>query len=153
MKAKEYLLQLQWMNTVINQKIREVNDLRAKSKNIGGTGCSKERVQTSPSGEAPFVKLVGRIADLEREINTEINAFIEEKHRIINRIQALRNSKHIEVLYKRYVEFKRLEVIAVEMNFTYQYTRELHGHALQEFERTYKNLQKPIENLHSMRVK
>lgn len=30
--------------------------------------------------------------------------------------------------------------IAEEMNFTYQYTRRLHGTALQDFENTYKEI-------------
>jgi hypothetical protein len=47
---------------------------------------------------------------------------------------------HVRILFKKYVEFKRLEVIAVEMNYTYQYTKELHGYALADFQRTYTNL-------------
>lgn len=140
MKAKEYLQQLQRLDTVINQKIKEVDDLRLKSRSVGSIDYSKERVQTSPSGDAPFVKLIGRIIDLEVEINAEIDAFVDEKHRIINQIQALKNSKYIEILYKHYVEFKRLEVVAVEMNFTYQYVVELHGYALKDFQTTYENL-------------
>lgn len=142
MKAKEYLQQLQRLDTVINQKIKEVQDLRLKSQSTGSVDYSKESVQTNLSGDAPFVKLIGRIIDLEAEINAEIDAFVDEKHKVINQIQALKNSKYIEILYKHYVEFKRLEVVAVEMNFTYQYTRELHGYALQDFETTYKNLLK-----------
>lgn len=140
MKAKEYLQQLQRLDTMINQKIKEVDDLRLKSRSVGSIDYSKERVQTSPSGDAPFVKLIGRIIDLEVEINAEIDAFVDEKHRIINQIQALKNSKYIEILYKHYVEFKRLEVVAVEMNFTYQYVVELHGYALKDFQTTYENL-------------
>lgn len=142
MKAKEYLQQLQRLDTVINQKIKEACDLRLKARSIGGIDYSKEKVQTSSSGDAPFVKLIGRIAELEAEINAEIDAFVDKKHKIINQIQVLKNRKHIEVLYKRYVEFKRFEVVAVEMGYTYQYTRELHGYALREFEKTYKNLLK-----------
>jgi len=41
-----------------------------------------------------------------------------------------------------YVEFKKFEIVAIEMNFTYQYIVELHGYALQDFERTYENLLK-----------
>lgn len=63
-----------------------------------------------------------------------------DKHKIINQIQSLKNSKYIEILYKHYVEFKRLEVVAVEMNFTYQYVVELHGYALKDFQTTYENL-------------
>lgn len=140
MKAKEYLQQLQRLDTVINQKIKELGDLRLKSRNVGSIDYSKERVQTSPSGDAPFVKLIGRIIDLEQEINAEIDAFVDDKHKIINQIQGLKNSKYIEILYKHYVEFKRLEVVAVEMNFTYQYVVELHGYALKDFQTTYENL-------------
>lgn len=145
MNAKEYLQQLQRLDTVINQKIKEVQDLRLKAGSAGGVDYSKERAKKSFSGNAPFVKLIGRIVDLEAEINNEIDAFVDEKHRIINQIQALNNSKYIEILYKHYVEFKRLEAIAIEMNFTYQYVVELHGHALKSFQKTYENLLKTYD--------
>jgi len=140
MKAKEYLQQLQRLDTVINQKIRELNDLRLKSQSTGSIDYSKERVQTSPSGDASFVKLIGRIVDLKAEINAEIDVFVEEKHKIINQIQGLKNPDYIALLFKRYVEFKKFEVIAIEMNFTYQYVLNMHGYALKDFETTYKNL-------------
>ena len=134
MKAKEYLQQLQRLDTVINQKINELGDLRLKSQSTGSIDYSKERVQTSPSGDAPFVKLIGRIIDLEAEINAEIDRFVDEKHKIINQIQGLKNSDYIRLLFKRYVEFKSLERICVEMNFSYDYIKHLHGYALKDFE-------------------
>lgn len=76
-KAKEYLQQLKRLDIVIKQKSKEVDDLHLKSKSIGSIDYSKERVQTSPSGEASFVKLIGRIVDLEAEISQEINNFID----------------------------------------------------------------------------
>ena len=140
MKAKEYLQQLQRLDTMINQKIKELGDLRLMSQSVGGIDYSKERVQSSPSGDAPFVKPVLRMIELEQEINAEIDRFVDEKHEIINQIQALQNPTHIDILYKHYVEFKRLEIVAVEMNFTYQYIVELHGTALKEFQLTHENL-------------
>lgn len=140
MKAKEYLQQLQRLDTMINQKIKELGDLRLMSQSVGGIDYSKERVRSSPSGDAPFVKPVLRMIELEQEINAEIDRFVDEKHEIINQIQALQNPKHIDILYKHYVEFKRLEIVAVEMNFTYQYIVELHGTALKEFQLTHENL-------------
>ena len=122
MKAKEYLQQLQRLDTVINQKIKEVHDLRLQAQSTGGLDYSKERVQSSPSGDAPFVKPICRIIDLEAEINAEIDSFIDMKH----------------CIFKRYVEFKKFETIAVEMNFTYQYVLNMHGYALKEFESAYK---------------
>ena len=140
MKAKEYLQQLQRLDTIINQKIKELGDLRLMSQSVGGIDYSKECVQSSLSGDAPFVKPVLRMIELEQEINAEIDRFVDEKHEIINQIQALQNPKHIDILYKHYVEFKRLEIVAVEMNFTYQYIVELHGTALKEFQLTHENL-------------
>ena len=140
MKAKEYLQQLKRLDELINQKIKEVTDLRERATSVSGIDYSKDKVQTSPSGDAPFVKLIGKIADLEAEINAEIDSFVNEKHKIINQIQSLKNADYISLLFKRYVEFKKFEIIAIEMNFTYQYVLELHGCALREFEITYKNL-------------
>lgn len=140
MKAKEYLQQLKRLDELINQKIKEVTDLRERATSVSGIDYSKDKVQTSPSGDTPFVKLIGKIADLEAEINAEIDSFVNEKHKIINQIQSLKNADYISLLFKRYVEFKKFEIIAIEMNFTYQYVLELHGCALREFETTYKNL-------------
>jgi hypothetical protein len=139
-KAKEYLQQLQRLDTVINQKIKEVQDLRLQARSTGGIDYSKGRVQSSPSGDATFVKPICRIVDLEAKINAEIDNFIGRKHKIINQIQGLKNSDYIALLFKRYVEFKKFEVISAEMGFTYQYVIEMHRYALKEFETTYGNL-------------
>lgn len=135
--AKEYLQQLQWMDTVINQKIKELDDLCIKLKSIKSFDYSKERVQTSPSGDAPFVGIIERMDCLEKEINIEIDKFTCEKHKIINQIQGLSNGKYVKVLYKRYVEFKQIEVIAKELGYTKRHSERLHNQALLEFEKNY----------------
>lgn len=134
MKAKEYLHQLRRLDTVINQKIKEIQDLRFQTQSIKGIDYSKEKVQTNLSGNTPFVKLIDKIIDLETKINAEIDRFVDEKHKIINQIQGLKNSAYISLLFKRYVEFKSLERICVEMNFSYDYIKHLHGYALKDFE-------------------
>ena len=141
MWAKEYLQQLQRLDTVINQKIAELEDLRLKAESVGSIDYAKDKVQTSSAGDAPFVNIIGRMADLKAEISTEIEQYANEKHLIIKQIQELDNPAYVQILYKRYVEFKRFEVIAAEMKYTYPYTRQLHKKSLQNFERTYKNVQ------------
>lgn len=134
MKAKKYLQQLKRLDELINQKIKEVTDLRERATSVSGIDYSKDKVQSSPSGDAPFVKPICRIIDLEAEINAEIDKFVDEKHKIINQIQGLKNSDYIALLFKRYVEYKSLERICVEMNFSYDYIKHLHGYALKDFE-------------------
>lgn len=145
MTAKEYLSKLQRLNVIIDQKLKEVGYLRSIADGVGCIDYSQERVSSSPSGEPPFVRNVIKIIELENEINKEIDFFVDEKHKIINEIHGLQDSRYIEILYKHYVEFKRLEVVAVEMNYTYQYVVELHGYALKEFQTTYPDLLKTYD--------
>lgn len=137
MRAKEYLQQLRRLDTVIDQKIRELDELRTRSTRISSMDYSIERVQTSPSGDAPYAKTVHRMIDLNEEINRDIDDFVDRKHKIINEIQSLENTKHIQILFKKYVEYKTFEQISVEMNYTYQYIVLLHGYALKEFSQKY----------------
>ena len=140
MKAKEYLQQLQRLDTMINQKIKELGDLRLMSQSVGGIDYSKERVQSSPSGDAPFVKPVLRMIELEQEINAEIDRFSDAKEQIIKQIRGLHNARYSQVLFKVYVQFKSLKVASSEMGMSYQYVRNLHKAALTKFEETYDDL-------------
>ena len=133
MTAKEYLQQLHKADVIINQRIQEKADLRARLSSIGSFDYSKERVQTSLPEGAGYERQVARIIELENEIDSLIDDYVDLKHKIIGEIQELHNSKHIEILYKKYVEGKKLEVIAVEMKYTFQYVVLLHGYALKEF--------------------
>ena len=139
MTPKEYLMQVQRLNVLIDQRIKEVSDLRHHD-GISGIDYSKERVQTpSSSHETPFVKVVEKIILLKEQINGLINEYADLKNKIIGEIQALSNPVYIQILYKKYVEFKRLEVIAVEMNYSYDYIKHAHGYALQDFGNKYLN--------------
>lgn len=136
MKAKDYLKQLEMLDIKINQKIKQASDLREITAAGKGIDYSKDKVQTCVSSDALSENVI-RYISLENEINRRIDEFVDLKNQIINQIQELKDANHMQILYKRYVEYKRLEVIAVEMNYTYPYIRTLHGHALQDFERTY----------------
>ncbi len=137
MSAKEYLQQLKRLDTIINQKLRELADLGRMLTGFSGMDMSKDRVQKSPAGDAPFVSQVNRMIDLEEEINREIDRFVREKHRIINQIHGLPDTRYVEILYKIYVEFKPLEKVADEMGYSEQYIRNLQKGALREFEDAY----------------
>ncbi len=142
MKAKDYLKQLELIDLKISQKISELSDLRSKAYSIKSVNFSSDVSHSSGANEASFVKPLSNALILENEISIELNDFIQLKHKIINEIQALKDTRYINILYKRYVQFMKLEDIASAMNYTYQYTIELHGKALQAFQITYKNLLK-----------
>ena len=128
---------LKKLDIKINQKIKELEDLKVTARSVKSIDYSKERVQSSSSTEAPFVKTIEKINILENEINAKIDEFVDEKDKIINQIQGLENSKYVDVLYKHYVEFKDFKAISKEMNYSHSYIKELHRDALQKFESSY----------------
>jgi len=134
MKAKEYLQQLQKLDIIINQKLQELDEL----KKMGGIKCidyTMEKVQSSQKHCATFENVLIKIIDMENEINTDIDKLVNKRHCIINQINELQNVQYIEILYKRYVEYKDLKKIAKEMEYTYDYIRKIHVKALQNFEK------------------
>ncbi len=138
MNAREYLEQLQKMDIAINQNIAWLYELKNIRKELKGVNYTSQKVKTSKSNRADFEKTLLIIMDMEQNINDSIDKFVDQKNEIIKQIQSLDNHKYIQVLYKKYVEYKRLEEIAIEMHYTYQHIRRLHGYALKEFQRILK---------------
>lgn len=143
MNAKEYLSDIETLKTKIDQKKNQLLELAMTRGDIGSFDYSKERVQASTNGNQ-VEKAVIKLLMLELKIRDDIIEFEARKDKVIRELHGLKNNNHIMLLYKKYVEFKTLETIAHEMHYTYQYTRELHGYALQEFESTYTNLQSEV---------
>ena len=133
MKPKTYLQQIKLYDILIKQKIAEKDEL--KKYDVSGVSYDAERVKTTPSGEAPQVRTVERIMEYEAEIAEAIERFIALKKKIIGQIQSMQKPEYVQLLYKRYVEYKRLEEIALEMNYSYNRVKHLHGEALLAFGR------------------
>ena len=131
---KEYLRQLHRLEICIEQRQEELNRLREL---IGSHAIDYgERVQTSPSADSIPNEVIRR-AELEADISRKTERFMQLKHKIINEIQLLDNAVYVNILYKRYVEYKSLEEIAVEMNYSYIHIKRLHGYALLEFKKRF----------------
>ena len=135
MNAREYLEQLQKMDIAINQNIAWLYELKNIRKELKGVNYTSQKVKTSKSNRADFEKTLLIIMDMEQNINDSIDKFVDQKNEIIKQIQSLDNHKYVQVLYKKYVEYKRLEEIAIEMYYSYQYIKEIHKKALQEFKK------------------
>ena len=143
MKAKEYLSQLQRLDTIVNQKIQERADLRAQLTSISSPDLSKDRVKGGKlPGESGFADRIVKLLSLEEEIDRDTDAFIDLKHKIIGQIHNLHNAEQMKVLYKRYVEFERFEQIAVDLHYSIRNIYKIHGYALKEFQN--ENLQECI---------
>ena len=133
MKHKDYLRRIRCLDVHINQKIKELESLRAAAVRIGGANYARDPVTGGRKQEARYTGIVERMVDLEREIEAEIDRFVDERHETINRIQSLDNPMYANILFQRYVEYKSLYEIAKEMRYSYSRMRHIFGEALREF--------------------
>lgn len=139
--AKEYLQEIRKLDIAINQKQIEYDTLKKSRTYIGGMDYSDERVQTSPDGSG-FTKISDRLADMQRDINNEIDQFHDMRHERIGQIQQLSKAEYTQILFKRYVEYKSLETVASEMVYSYHRACHIHGEALCKFEEIMKDSNK-----------
>ena len=121
------------MNVKIKQKMEEIHTLKELAESTGASP-EGERVQTSIKGNK-LPGIVAKYLDIEKKVESEVDEYIELRHQIIDEIHSMVNNLYMEILFKRYVEFKTLELIAVETGYSYQYIRNQHGYALLEFQK------------------
>lgn len=133
MTAKEYLSEVQRLQTIIEQKQERIKEIRESASTVRGVRFDLEKVQGSGRTDK-IGDSVAKIIDLETEVENDMMSIIYRKHEMIEQIHALGNYRYIQLLYKRYIEFKRLQIVAAEMDFTYEYVLELHKKALKAFE-------------------
>lgn len=133
MTAKAYLQQIYWLQIKIKQKSAELEELRLSASGFKGVDYTADKVQCPPKDR--MAEMVGALADLEAETMQMIVSYHKQRDRIINEIHSLPDSRYIELLYKRYVEFKQFNRIAKEMHYDYKYLSWLHRRALQAFDR------------------
>lgn len=138
MTAKEYLNQIRQSEIFIKQRSRELERIKESRIYIPGINYAKDRVQTSPEGGNIQSE---RIIDLELEIVDSIKTLNFLRHEIICKIQQMPDTRYSQILYLRYVEYKSIQDIALDLNYEYTYCCELHTKALDNFDELY--LHKP----------
>ena len=139
--VKEYLWQIRRMDIAIQLLRRELDELRNGMDAIGGIDYAHDRVQTSAQGDAPYVRSIEHILEVEKELESKIKMQYRTRSQIVSQICSLKNPIYADILYRRYIQYKKyknLESIADDMGYSVDHMRHLHGCALREFERIYR---------------
>ena len=131
--TQRYLCQIKILDTKIKQKQEQYNQLYESTHSVGAVRYDREPVQTSRTNDA-IERSIIRYLELEEEIKDETLNLQKTKHKIINEIQELDDDRFINLLYKKYVEYKPMNMIAEEMCYSYDYVKELHRNSLKAFE-------------------
>lgn len=124
MKIREYLGQIRVLTVKIEQRRAQAAELRDQAESLMAMELKPDVVQTSKPASAMEEKVV-KYLDLEQEILELTDQLEGARQRIITDIHSLDDERYINVLYKRYVEGKRMTAISREMNYAYVYTSRL----------------------------
>ena len=137
MTAKEYLQQVYHFHCKIKRLQGRREKLRSGLYSLGSPAgkMDVDKVQTSMSGDT-MLRMIAKVDEIERDIVYEIDQMVDARERIAGEIERLPNERYRDVLHKRYIEFKRWEQIAVDMDISVRYVYMLHGVALKAFEKT-----------------
>ena len=130
MKNLKTIKQLKIRIKYLRQRAAE---MRQKAMSLGSPALDKDIVQTSGAGDK-LAEQVAAYLDLEREAEAVALKLEKKRQDLIDRILDLDDSRYTEVLYKYYIEEKRLKVIASEMGYTYGTIRHMIRHAEQAFD-------------------
>ena len=132
MTAKDYLSQAYRIDQSINSKIEQIQSLRALALK-----ASSVLAPTPVSGTRSVHRLeeiVTKIADMEDEINADIDNLVDLKHEISVAIKAVPSPEHRLLLELRYLCFKDWTGISSELNLDMRWVHRLHNRALKEIE-------------------
>lgn len=137
MSAKSYLNRARALKLSIKALERKRQEFEALKTAISSPMRDGDPVQTSKSGEAPFARVVENIAETEELLALRIGEYVDTLEQMAGEIRQLENPVHVEILTRRYLDFQRYERIAVDMHYSFDYVKNLHGKALRAFEEKY----------------
>lgn len=126
--AKDYLRQVKLLDVRIDTRLRDLYHLKDMVYKITAT------LSPVPSGGSGSLDRLGdsvaKIVDLQDEINRDVDRFVDLKKDIMALTEGLTDADQVNVLHKRYFEYKHWEEIACEMHMSYRNVCYIHGKAL-----------------------
>lgn len=132
MKAREYLQQLRKMDLMIINKKTQILFLWDMARSITST-LKEVNVQGSGSAD-PMADTVAKIVDLQTEIKSDIDHYVEAKLEAIRLINMVDNDEYISILFRRYINYDSWRMIASDMHYTRQSVIKKHDLAIDAFQ-------------------
>lgn len=130
--GKEELKDIYYLDSRIESKIRQLEQLNALKTCVGALDYSKDRIQTSTTNSTED-RLI-RIIDLENNINSDIDDLIDMKNearKIISKLSGVERT----VLEMRYFEGMAWEEIAFRLGYEVRQIYRYHGKGLSDLQR------------------
>lgn len=130
-RAKAYLLRLVQCDARINAMQEKKEDLFAQATRI--TPVLKHDVVSGGGNHDKIGDAVARIADMEAEINRQIDFYVDMQEEANALLHKLESNVHYTILYRRYMLGDTWAMIADEIGKGERHTKSLHSDALLAF--------------------
>lgn len=143
MTVKEYLMQIQDLEEKIDDKKEFICTLRDSLTSIGGMNTDPDKVQTSFVDKDKFANVIARIIEEEENLQGMQERLCLLKVQIAEQIHMMDDLVLKKLLKLRYIDWKQygtIKKVACELNYSYDYTKELHRDALEAFGRMFLHL-------------
>lgn len=132
MTAKEYLNQARRLDQLIDINICELNYWQDLSRKISSSNF-EQNYSSNRNIVPPFVKCLGKIDELQKEVNSDIDRLVDLREQIKLSIKSVRNTNERMVLQLRYINGQTWEAIAEELHADRSTVIRWHGKALYNF--------------------
>lgn len=143
MTAKEYLKEVKRKDDQISRKQEDYESLRST---LMSKGIDYTSTKVNGGGDSDRMSnILGRLQEMEDDINQMIDDFIDFKLVIQSQINALPIASHVALLKYVYVEYGKLHEFAQKYNYDYAYIVNMHGKALVKFSRMHRESIKTYE--------
>ena len=133
MTAKEYLNQTRHLDALINCRLREIDYWKDLSSSVSGMRLDGMPHSPNRSTEAPFVRCLEKIDEIQRSVEEKITYLVRLKEEINTAIDKLENRDEQLVLRYRYLDDCTWEEISRMLNVSLRTVHRIHGSALQNF--------------------
>ncbi len=133
MTAKEYLNQARHLDALINCRLREIDYWKELSSSVSGMRFDGMPHSPNRPTEAPFVRCLEKIDEIQRSVEEKITYLVRLKEEINTAIDKLENRDEQLVLRYRYLDNCTWEEISRMLNVSLRTVHRIHGSALQNF--------------------
>jgi len=104
MRVETYLSQGRLLNQRINYQLKKLGELKNAACSLPAVMIRKDKVQSSTDGDAPFVRALIRVEEMEEKIKREIDMLADLKEEIMGMIGQVDSEELQMVLIYRYLE-------------------------------------------------
>ena len=133
-RKQAYLNQGKLLDTRIQNVNWKKKELRLMLTEMSSPCLSEVKVQTSPDGDAPFVKAYERMEEQAVWYDRELARLVNLKTQIDETIHAVKDERHQQLLVCRYQRFMKWEEIGDRLQIARTTVQDLHLKALRDLQ-------------------